>query len=46
VDEPLEEVALLGGGAPPGVLERLVSGEILAAADQLEALFEQFRFRF
>jgi hypothetical protein len=37
VHEPLEEILLLGGACPPGVLELLVCGEELTAADQLEA---------
>ncbi len=37
VNEPLEEVLLLGGACPPGVLQLLVCGEELTAADQLEA---------
>jgi hypothetical protein len=36
VDEPLEEVALLGRRRAPGQLELLVRGEVLAGADQLE----------
>lgn len=35
VDEPLEEVALVGRRGAPGVLELLVRGEVLAGADQL-----------
>jgi hypothetical protein len=37
VDEPLEEVLLLGLGCAPGVLERLVRGEVFAVAGKLEA---------
>jgi len=40
VHEALVEVALLGGRGAPGVLELLVSGEELAAADQVEPLLE------
>jgi hypothetical protein len=36
VDEPLEEVALVGLGRTPGVLELLVGGEELAPPDQVE----------
>ena len=36
VDEPLEEVLLGRLGGPPGVLERLVRGEVLAGAGELE----------
>jgi hypothetical protein len=36
VDEALKEVLLGRVGCTPGVLERLVGGEVLAAADQLE----------
>jgi hypothetical protein len=36
VDEPLEEVTLLGGGGSPGELERLVRGEEVATPHQLE----------
>ena len=45
VDEPLEEVALLGRRRAPGVLERLVRGEELAAANQLEPARELVRDR-
>jgi hypothetical protein len=38
--EPLEEVALGRLGSAPDVLEHLVGGEVLAAADQLEAALE------
>lgn len=34
VDEPLEEVLLLGLGRAPGVLERLVGGEVVALASE------------
>jgi hypothetical protein len=37
VDEPLEEVLLLGLGRAPGVLERLVRGEVLAPPREVEA---------
>jgi hypothetical protein len=37
VDEPLEEVALLGRCSTPDILEDLVSREELALADQAEA---------
>jgi hypothetical protein len=40
VDEPLVEVALRRLGLAPDVLEHLVGGEVLAAADQLEAALE------
>jgi hypothetical protein len=33
VDEPLEEVAFIVGCGAPGILQLLVRGEILAAAD-------------
>ena len=36
VDEPLEEVLLGGLGGAPGVLERLVRGEVLAGPGQVE----------
>ncbi|HXY85327.1 MAG TPA: hypothetical protein VEH52_07565 [Gaiellaceae bacterium] len=36
VDEPLQEVALLGRRSTPRVLELLVRREVLARADQLE----------
>jgi len=44
VDEALEEVALLRPGSP-GVLELLVRGEELAAADQFQAGGEVVRLR-
>jgi hypothetical protein len=37
VHESLEEVALLRRRGPPGLLELLVRGEVLARADQLDA---------
>ena len=40
VDKTLEEVALLGRCCAPGVLQLLVSGEVLAAADEVEPLLE------
>ena len=43
VDQPLEEVALLGGRRAPGVLELLVGGEELPAADQVEPALEPVR---
>ena len=39
VHETLEEVALLGRGGSPRVLELLVSGKVLARPDQLDARF-------
>jgi hypothetical protein len=45
VDEPLEEVALLGRRSAPGVLERLVRSEELAAPNQLEPARELVRDR-
>ena len=45
VDQALEEVALRAVGRAPGVLERLVRGEELSAADQVEALCEAVRDR-
>jgi hypothetical protein len=45
VDETLEEVALLGRRRPPGVLERLVRGEELAAPNELEPARELVRDR-
>ena len=38
VDEPLQEVSLLGRRRAPLVLELLVRGEELAGGDQLQAL--------
>lgn len=40
VNEPLQEVSLRRLGGSPGVLELLVRGEILAAADQLQPAVE------
>jgi hypothetical protein len=40
LDEPLEEVALLGLGGTPGRLELLVRREVLAAADQFDSARE------
>jgi len=40
VDEPLEEVPLLAGGGAPRVLELLVRGEVLAAANEGEPPLE------
>jgi hypothetical protein len=40
VDEALEEVLLGRVGRPPGVLERLVRGEVLACAGELQAPLE------
>jgi hypothetical protein len=40
VDEPLEEVLLRGLGRAPGVLERLVRGEVLARPGEVEAALE------
>jgi hypothetical protein len=40
VNESLEEVALLRRRGPPRFLELLVRGEVLAGADQLEALIK------
>jgi hypothetical protein len=45
VDETLEEIALLRDCRTPGVLERLVRVEVLAGADQLEAVAEPLRPR-
>jgi hypothetical protein len=45
VDEPLEEVPLRPLGRAPGVLECLVRGKELSAADQVEALCEAVRDR-
>ena len=45
VHEPLQEVALRRLRRPPGVLERLVRGEVLAAADQLDTALERVRPR-
>ena len=40
VHEALQKVAFFGRRGPPGVLELLVRGEVLAAADQLDAAFK------
>jgi hypothetical protein len=40
VDEPLEEIALLAVGRPPGELELLVRREELAAPDELDSRLE------
>jgi hypothetical protein len=40
VDEPLEEVLLVRAGRTPGVLERLVGGEVLACTGELEPAAE------
>ena len=40
VDEPLEEVALLGRRRAPRVLQLLVGGEELTAPDQVEPALE------
>jgi hypothetical protein len=45
VDEALEEVLLAGIGRAPGVLERLVGLEVLAAASEIEASLEISRDR-
>ena len=45
VHEPLEEIALLGLGGAPRVLELFVRGEELAAPDQLEAPLERLSGR-
>ena len=45
VHETLKEVALLGRGCPPGVLELLVGGEVLAAPDQVQAALKALRER-
>ena len=44
VHKPLEEVFLIRVSGPPGVLERLVRGEVLALARKIEASLE-VRFR-
>lgn len=46
VDEPLEEVALLGRRFPPLVLELLVRLEVRALADQSDALLEPHRAKY
>jgi hypothetical protein len=45
VDEPLEEVLFLGLGGAPCVLERLVRGEVLAGAGQVQPAFKISRDR-
>ena len=45
VHQPLVEILLRSVGRAPGVLERLVGGEELSAADQVEALSEAVRDR-
>ena len=45
VDEPLEEVAFGAVGGTPRVLQRLVGGEELASADQVEAVSKAIRDR-
>jgi hypothetical protein len=45
VHEPLEEVLLLGLGCAPGVLERLVRGEVLAPPREVEPAFQVSRDR-
>ena len=45
VHEPLEEVLLLGLGRAPGVLERLVRGEVLAFAGQFQPALQISRDR-
>jgi hypothetical protein len=45
VHEPLEEVLLLGLGCAPGVLERLVRGEVLAPPREVEAKLQISRDR-
>ena len=45
MDEPLEEVALLGRRRAPGVLEDLVRGEELTATNQLDTPRELVRDR-
>ncbi len=45
MDEPLQEVALLGRRLPPLVLELLVRGEELAGGDQLETAVESHAIR-
>jgi hypothetical protein len=44
VDKPLKEVLLGRLGGPPGVLERLVRGEVLAGACELEPA-DEVRFQ-
>ena len=45
VDKPLEEILFPSVGGAPRIFERLVSGEELAAANQLEPLAEELRPR-
>jgi hypothetical protein len=45
VHEALEEVLLLGLGRAPGVLERLVRGEVFAVAGKVEAPLQISRDR-
>jgi len=45
VDEPLEKVALLRRRRAPGVLELLMGGEELAAADQVQSTRKLLRER-
>ena len=40
VNQSLEEVALLRRRGPPGLLERLVRGEVLAAVDEIDPALE------
>jgi hypothetical protein len=40
VDESLQEVPFFGRRGTPCVLELFVRGEVLAGADELEALFK------
>ena len=46
VNQALEEVALDRRGRPPGDLELLVRGEVLAALDQLQAALQRGGTRF
>ena len=46
VDEPLEEVALLGGRFAPLVLELLVRLEVRALTDQSDAMLEPPRAKY
>jgi hypothetical protein len=46
VDEPLEEIALVGRGRPPRVFQRLVRGEVLAGPQQLQPLCERRLHRY
>jgi hypothetical protein len=45
VHQALEEVALLGLGSPPRVLQLLMSGEVVAPANQIEPRRELLRLR-